>query len=182
MDLLREDFFRTKSFFGVAPLLQTIQQRMTVTSKEKVNQNGQEMTKLTAVWSEVPPPGSQWQAYIPRECRLFLGRAGSNHILWPYRLEWWGPAPPRAGDSMLFAMEFRNPKIDQSLPADRLAQEFKFDPGKNQVMDNTKDMAEFYKMRVQQIAAQKQQAQTAPAAAPVQPKEPSKDASKDVPK
>jgi hypothetical protein len=49
-------------------------------------------------------------------------------------------------------------------------------------MDNTKDMAEFYKMRVQQIAAQKQQAQTAPAATPAAPKEPSKDTSKDVPK
>jgi hypothetical protein len=153
---LRHDFLLSQSFFGVGPLLQTIKERMTVTQQEKVQRGGKDMIKLTAIWSDANPPSGQWPPYIARQCELFLGSAGPANTLWPYRLEWWGPT--RAGDGLLLQMEFRDPKLNQPLPADKVAQVFHFDPGKAEVVDKTKTMVDEYKMHLQQLAAQKQQA------------------------
>jgi hypothetical protein len=158
---LRHDFLLTQSFFGVGPLLQNIKDRMTVTQQEKVQRGGKDLIKLTAVWSDANPPTGQWPPYIARQCQLFLGTAGPGNTLWPYRLEWWGPT--RAGDGLLLQMEFRDPKLNQALPAERVAQVFHFEPGKEEVIDKTKVLVDEYKMHLQQLAAQKQQQAAPPA-------------------
>ena len=75
----------------------------------------------------------EWPHSFPRQCRLFL----DARTRWPHRLEWWGPAPPRKGDSLLLQMEFRNPRLGQPL-ADA---EFAFQPGRSKVTDLTAQWA-----------------------------------------
>lgn len=170
VDPLRDEFFQTQSFRGITPLVQGIEQRMTVTGQEKVRRDGRDMTRLTAVWSQPLQAGLQWPAFLPRQCQLYLAPAGSENVPWPYRLEWWGPAAQPGSEALLYAMEFREPKINQPLAAEQAARAFKYVPGTDKVEDQTEGYVQQYKMRLQQIAAAKQKAATpAPAAAPAQP-------------
>jgi hypothetical protein len=155
---IREEFFKAESFTGVASVLETIQQRMTPIQHEQVDWNGRQMIRIRAIWSadslkSFPNADRQWIPYMPDQCRLYLLRLG-NGTLWPYRLEWWGPAPPIVGETLLLQMEYRHPKVNQELPAERLASEFTFDPGTAEVRDFTQDAANFYRSRSQQLAQQ----------------------------
>jgi hypothetical protein len=125
-----EAFLQGRSLLGVAPLLQNIQAQMTVTRKERVRRQGQELLKLTAVWSEdtakvIASPKGPWPALLPRQCRLYLDPKPPH---WPHRLEWWGPAPSRAEDVLLLQMEFRHYKLDRELSKEQYAREFTFRP------------------------------------------------------
>jgi hypothetical protein len=158
LEQVRDEFFRAESFSGMAPLLQNIQQRMTVTGQEKVQWNGREMTRLSAVWSadslkNLPTADNQWLPYLPNQCRVYLLRLG-DQTWWPYRVEWWGPAPPVPGDTLLLQMEYRSPKLNKELSPEQLAREFSFNPGNAEVKDFTKEVSEAYRIRSQQLAAQ----------------------------
>lgn len=181
VDPLRDEFFQTQSFRGIAPLLSGIEQRMTVTGQEKVRRDGKDMTRLTAVWSQPLQAGMQWPAFLPRQCQLYLASAGSDNLPWPYRVEWWGPAAQPGSEALLYAMEFRDPKINQPLPNDQAARTFKYEPGTDKVEDQTEAYVQQYKMRLQQMAAEKQQKTATPATAgsPSQSTAPSQPAPQD---
>ncbi len=141
-EAIRKDFWNATGFMGVAPLLQQIQQQMTVTNHQRTTWHGHDVVKLTAFWSEntaktLVQPNRPWPAFLPRKCYLYLGAADGPAKYWPYRLEWWGPTPTRTEDTLLIQMELRAPKLDQPLPADRVAKEFRFDPGDAKVDDLT---------------------------------------------
>ena len=125
-----EAFLQARSLRGVAPLLQNIQAQMTVTRKERVQRHGQDLFKLTAVWSEdtakmIVPPNAPWPTLLPRQCRLYLDPKPPH---WPHRLEWWGPIAPRSEDVLLLQMEFRHYKLDRELSKEQCAREFTFKP------------------------------------------------------
>jgi hypothetical protein len=181
-ETVRDEYFRNQSFSGVAPLLVGIQQRMAVTHKEAVRRDGRDMIRLTAVW--VPElarsltdaaraqglPDGSWPPNLARTCYLYLETVGPQKLLWPARLEWWGPAQTsqRGSDHLLLAMEFRNPRLNQPLPADQIAREFKFTPAKNaQTRDITKETSEGVKQMAMQLAAQKKGA--TPSGTPAKP-------------
>lgn len=148
----RDEFFQYQSFMGFVPLLQSIQQRMTISGQEKMTRDGREMTRLTATWKAAPPP-EQWPAYLPRQCYIFLTTVGEKKIAWPERLEWWGPDAPGGKELvLLLEMEFRDPKIGQTLPAEQAARLFQVNAGTGE--DRTSQMVEGIKARAQQIAAQ----------------------------
>jgi hypothetical protein len=150
---------QTQSLAGVAPLLQNIQEQMTVTKQAKAQWRGREVTQLTTVWSEqmtrrIVPPNSAWVPLLPRKCLLYLDRQDGSVPYWPYRIEWWGPSSS-ADDVLLLQMEFRDPKRTPSLPADQYQRLFTFDPGVAQASDQTKENTERVKARAFQLAAQK---------------------------
>ena len=127
---VRADFLQRQSFAGVGPLLKNISQQMAVTGTEAQRWRNQEVVRLTAFWKEdvaqkLVAPKQPWPAFLPRKCYLCLG-AQDPH--WPYRIEWWGPAGAAGGDALLLQMEFRNPRLDQPLPEERLQREFTFHP------------------------------------------------------
>jgi hypothetical protein len=129
---IRSDFFRSECFTGLQPLLQSIRQRMVVTGQENVHWQGREMTKLTATWAsdiaarakQLSPQGQNWPPFMSRQCCLYLEAIDKQHTLWPRRIEWWGPAPPRSGDVLLLQLEFREPSFGP-LPPEQVAKEFK---------------------------------------------------------
>ena len=47
---MRDEFLQSQSFYGVLPLLQSIQQRMLMTKKENTSWRGLDVTVLTAEW------------------------------------------------------------------------------------------------------------------------------------
>ncbi len=155
---LREEFFRSQLFAGVAPLLQNLQKQMVFTQQVPQRWQGQEVLKLTGVWSAelaktISPQADRWPPFLPRTCYVYL----DSKTLWPYRLEWWGPAPPKTEDGLLLQMEFREPvlhKADEPMPKG-FADAFQFEAGPAQVTDHTKEMTEQLKTRNQQLAAQK---------------------------
>ena len=160
---VRQEFFRAQSFSGFPPLLQSIQQRMIVTARESVRRDGKDFTKLTAAWGPeiakaISGPDRPWPAYLARQCVLYFETIGPGKILWPRRLEWWGPAPPRPGESLLLQIEFRDPKLNQPLSAERCAKEFKFDPGPKEVSDNTEQTVERVKAVAEQLGSKPQAA------------------------
>jgi hypothetical protein len=159
VDQVRDEFYRAESFTGVAPLLEGIRQRMTVHKHEAVSRDGRDMIRLTANWSPdalkaFPQSDKQWIPFLPKQCRLYLVRLPDD-ILWPHRVEWWGPAPPYSVEALLLQMEFRDPKFNQALPDDQGAREFTFQPVKNDlVRDLTKELTEGFKDRARKLAAQ----------------------------
>ncbi len=160
---VRQEFFRAQSFSGVQPLLQSIQQRMIVTARESVRCDGKDFTKLTANWGPeiakaISSPDRPWPAYLARQCVVYFETIGPEKILWPRRLEWWGPAPPRPGESLLLQIEFRDPKLNQPLSAERCAKEFKFDRGPGEVPDGTDQVVERVKAVAEQLATKPQTA------------------------
>jgi hypothetical protein len=165
MPQLREEFFRGQMFAGAAPLLENLQKQMTFTKQEPARWNNQDVLKLTGVWSSdvvkaITAQPDQWPYFLPRTCHLYL----DTKTLWPYRLEWWGPSPPQPQDGLLLEMEFREPKLhkaDEPTPPG-FADAFKFEAGKSQVVDQTKDLTDQLKARAQQMALQKKTSPTTP--------------------
>lgn len=133
-----DEYFQNYCFAGVMPLLQSMKENMTPTQRENVRWNGQDVVKLTAVWSAAQSKSilrsdkQPWPAFLPKQCRIYLDEKNR----WPHRIEWWGPSPPRDGESLLLQMEFRNPKFAK-MSDERCARVFKFDPGAADVLDHT---------------------------------------------
>ena len=148
MPTLADGFYRSQSFRGVAPLLQSMDKDMTFTKLENATWKKHDLYKLTAVWSadvskRLAQPGQPWPNFVPRTCYLYLGKEKDSPPYWPYRLEWWGPSGQK-GDTLLMQMEFRDPYV---LPAKgelpkKYAQAFAFDPGKFKAEDITKQFLE----------------------------------------
>jgi hypothetical protein len=156
-DQVREEFFQAESFAGVGPLLQNVQKRMIVTNRENVQREGRNFIKLTADWGPeiakaISAPDKPWPAYLARQCVIYFESLGTENTLWPRRLEWWGPAPPRPGEVLLLQIEFRDPKLNQPLSPERSAKEFKFDPGPSEVPDRTDQVVGIVKARAEQLA------------------------------
>jgi hypothetical protein len=147
-----EDFYRSQSFRGVAPLLQTLSKEMTFTKFETTTWNSKPVYKLTAAWSpemskSMTRPGQPWPLFTPRTCYIYLARESNNPPYWPHRLEWWGPGLRQGEDALLMQMEFRDPKIsppDKPMPGDYAAA-FAFNPGKAEVADVTGMLVESIK-------------------------------------
>jgi hypothetical protein len=143
---LREEFNRSQGFTGLVPLLTNLRKEMTFTKQEPARWNGQEVQKLTAVWSPemtraLGIAAGQWAPYLPRTLRLYVGKLPGN-FLWPYRLEWWGPTAPKGEDRLLIQMEFRDPQVskpDAKAPEGQ-AGAFRIETGKVEATDRTKEM------------------------------------------
>src|SRR5262249_48986592 len=151
---------QTQSLAGVAPLLQNIQEQMTVTQQEKATWQGREVTKLTAVWSErvakgLEPQGGSWVPALPRKCILYLDRPNGPVPHWPYRIEWWGPATTPNEEALLLQMEFRDPQRKRSLTEEQSRNVFSFHPGTATAVDLTRENTGRVKGRINQLAAQK---------------------------
>jgi len=146
-----EQFYRSQAFSGVVPLLQNVRTQMTFHKPpEEVEWQKQKVLKLTAVWSDaisknLSPQANLWPPFVPRECRLYLGK---DH--WPYRLEWFGPTSPRAQDNkLLMEMEFLNPRFTAGdKPPAEYSRQFTFDPGKAKVQDRTPQVTEFLALQI----------------------------------
>jgi len=156
---MRDEFLQSQSFYGVVPLLQSIQQRMVVTKKEAANWRGKDVTVLTADWNfeiakSITQDGKQpWPQFLPHQCRLFL----DAKTRWPHRIEWLGPVVGRAEDGVILQMEFRDPKHEPLSP-EVCKKEFSFDPGKANVpshVDLTEELKDALRYRNQQLSAQK---------------------------
>jgi hypothetical protein len=160
LEQVRTDFFQAQAFAGVVPLLQRIEQQMIVTNQEPAHWRGRDVVRLTAFWSEgvaktIVPADRPWPTFLPRKCYLYLDAKDSATKYWPYRVEWWGPVPPGNEDGLVVQMEFRDPKLDQPLPPERLAQEFRFDPGSLRVEDVTDPTCTELRNRSRQLAGRK---------------------------
>jgi hypothetical protein len=149
----REEFYRLQALTGVRPLLQSIERNMVATQASKASWKGRPTIRLTAVWSPdvtkdfITPQNQHWPGFSPRSCRLYLDEATG----WPYRVEWWGPAPPQADDVQLLQMEFRNPKLNEALSPEQQARAFQFEPGpRDTVSDGSKVAADWFKNWVAQ--------------------------------
>jgi hypothetical protein len=139
----REQFLQNQAFGAVTTLLPGLHQRMTCVRKETVRREGRILYRLTAVWKPqtaalLSQAGQPWPAGLARQCRLYLD-AGT---LWPHRLEWWGPDPPRAEESLLVQMEFRDPVLNRPPSADRCASEFQVDVDPETAADITADLTQ----------------------------------------
>jgi len=153
---LAEEFSKSQALLGLFPLLKSLRQNMVFTKQESDPKGG---LKLTAVWSPettktVAPPNGQWPLLVPRKAYLYIGTLEGKK-LWPYRIEFWGPAMLRGDDSLLVEMQFRDPKIlrPDEAEAKRLAQACTFDPGKLEVAERTKFMTDSIgQLRLQQGA------------------------------
>jgi hypothetical protein len=156
-----EIYFTRETFFGFGPLLQSIKQQMVFTHQEPGRWQNREVAKVTGVWApdltKGLNPNAPWPLLLPRKCFLLLGTL-EGKMLWPYRIEWWGPVALRGEDVLLFEMEFRNPRIAKpdSKEATELLQECRFSPGNLPVVDRTKDRIE----QLNQMRMRQQQAQT----------------------
>jgi hypothetical protein len=136
-EFLRWDFLQGPRFGGVAPLLTNLQKRLLWVKMDNVQHGGKARLRLTGVWkadfAKYVAEGRVWPVGLPEQCRLDLDPIS----LWPYRLEWWGPATEGAADTLLAQLEFRDPIIHTELSPERCAKEFTFNPGKTPVVDQT---------------------------------------------
>jgi hypothetical protein len=161
----RDELMESQAFYGVVPLLKSIQQRMVVTRKESVKWNGIDVILLTADWGidvvkMVTGDGkAAWPVSLPRQCRLYL----DAKTYWPHRIEWLGAVPGKTEDGVALQMEFRNPK-HEVLSSEVCKREFSFDPGKGKGPDMTEELKDRVRYRNQQLAAQK--GKTTPSANP----------------
>jgi hypothetical protein len=180
-----DESYSVQGFNGIYPMLAAIQERMVVTGKENTTLDGRPAIKLTLTWSAendqqarqvlAPQTGQTagvWPAHLAQNCMIYLERIDSGKRLWPARIEWWGPSPPRAGNVLMLQLEFRDPKFDAPTP-EQSARLFHFDPGHAEVADMTKAYADNIKKQAQSMLPK-----TAPAsaAAPANDKTPPKDA------
>jgi hypothetical protein len=128
-----EQFYSSRSLFGIWPLLQNLRKQMQITKQEAVRWKNREAYKLTANW--IPDIARNltiqgpWPASAPRVCYLFLDKES----LWPMRLEWWGPVQLNGPDKVLMEMEFRDPKITKpdAQPPPGFEQAFTYVPPKD---------------------------------------------------
>jgi hypothetical protein len=161
-----ENFSKSQAFLGLLPLLQGLHQNMVFTKQEPGRWQNQDVLKLTAVWSAdlakgVHAANPQWQL-VPKRMVLYVGTLPGKK-LWPYRIEWWGPATLQNDDSLLLEMEFRDPRIlKRDDKAAELGKQCTFDPGNTEVIDRTKEIGE----RLAQIRMQQQQSRPTPGNAP----------------
>ncbi|HLJ94422.1 MAG TPA: hypothetical protein VKU02_14645 [Gemmataceae bacterium] len=153
---IREQFYRSRAFAGVVPLLQNVRDQMTFTKQEDADWQKHKVLKLTAVWSaqvskNLSPQGNAWPPLMPRTCQLFLGKDAPH---WPYRLEWRGPTTPGAEDSLLMEMEFQSPRFTAASdpPPPDYARLFSFDPGKMKVLDRTQEISDFVTAQIRNQA------------------------------
>jgi hypothetical protein len=107
-----EQFFSSRCFLGIWPLLQNLHKQMQITKQETVRWKDRDAYKLTANWipeisRNLTIQDKGWQPSAPRVCYLFLDKES----LWPMRLEWRGPEQLNGPDVVLMEMEFRDPKI-----------------------------------------------------------------------
>jgi hypothetical protein len=141
---LRAQFFQEPRFEGVVPLLRDLLGRMNWVKEEKMERDGQPRLRLAGVWkadfAAAIRSAPTWPAGLPEQCRLELDAL----TLWPYRLEWWGPATAGAADTLLAQVEFRNPVVYPTLSPERCAKEFAFEPGKTHVEDQTAAVKKAY--------------------------------------
>jgi hypothetical protein len=144
----RDQFLQTQAFGAVTALLPNLRQRMNGVKRETVRREGRLLHRLTAVWkpevaAALRKAEPEWPAGLARQCRLYLDAA----TLWPHRLEWWGPDPPQADDSLLVQMEFRDPVLNQPLSAERCASEFQVLREPETAADVTADVTQRLKDR-----------------------------------
>jgi hypothetical protein len=138
---LRDGFMQQWAFAGFAPLLKGLQQRLVFTKREVDRWQGHDVVKLTGSWNndvmaQLHPDAKQpWPEGLPRRCVIYL----DSHTHWPHRLEWFGPSPPAAGDSLLLQMEFRNPKFT-AMSSERCAKVFSYTPTRKDVPDKTAEL------------------------------------------
>jgi hypothetical protein len=66
-------------------------------------------------------------------------------------VEWWGPDPPLADDSLLVQMEFRDPVLNQPLSPERCAREFQVQIEPETTADVTADLTQRFKDRAKKI-------------------------------
>jgi hypothetical protein len=134
---LRSEFLHGPRFGGVEPLLRDVRGRLIWVSVESVGREGGARLRLAGVWPQkfvnYVTAERPWPPGLPQLCRLEL----DSQTLWPDRIEWWGPATEGAACTLLAEVEFRDPMIYATLPPDRCATEFAFDPGKSSVEDQT---------------------------------------------
>jgi len=156
---MRDEFMESQAFYGVLPLLKSIQQRMVVTKKEAIKWHGFDVNVLTADWAidivkAVTEDGKRpWPPAMPRQSRLYLD--AKTH--WPHRIEWLGSVPGKTEDGVVLQMEFRNPK-HEALSPEVCKREFSFDPGKGKVpnqVDQTEIVKDQLRARNMQLAAEK---------------------------
>jgi hypothetical protein len=128
-EAVRDDFLRKQDGAGVLALLPALRGRMTWFRREAVRRDGRLLLKLSGTWTPaytaaaLVRPGRPWPDGLPRQCRLYLDPATA----WPCRFEWWGPDAPRPDDALLIQMEFRDPVLNQPLPAEDCARVFRPD-------------------------------------------------------
>jgi len=153
----RDDFLQNMSFAGVAPLLQSLKQRLTFTKKEAAKWQGHDVVKVTGVWNpdsmkQIVPPGQPgWPSLMPRQCVAYLDAKTG----WPYRLEWWGPSPPQPADQLLLQMEFRDPKLNVAMSPERVAKVFHYSPTSETVTDRTNETVQMLAEMARQGKARK---------------------------
>ncbi len=148
LELVLGEYLRSQSFGGVRAVLANLRDEMRWVRKDRVRRAGREFIKLTGVarTDKSGDPASN-EAGVPRQCRLYLDPSN----LWPHRVEWWGPDPPRAGEVLLLQMEFRDPVFRSQPASNRSVAEFQFDPGVVVVQDQTHQVAERLRGRVERL-------------------------------
>ncbi len=121
----REAFLSGKSFRGIGPLLQQIQQNLRRRRLTVCTWNGQKVLEIRGEWdlgekvAECLPPELHL-GQVVRECRLYLDAA----TYWPVRVEWWGSRAAGQPRVLLVETEYRNPVVNQSLSLERMTREF----------------------------------------------------------
>jgi hypothetical protein len=150
---VRTEFFQEMCISGLAPCLQRLRKQMTVTHQELVSWNMHDVIRLNLEWNTrtaetLVTPAEPWPAYLPRKCLLYL----DAETYWPYRLEWWGPGKVPGRDMQVYQMEFRDPVVNQTLSAERLAKEFAPDPTPTEMLDNTEAFTQAVETRAQELS------------------------------
>jgi hypothetical protein len=140
-----DDYLQSQAGGGPAALLANLRRQLTWVRQEPVLRQGVMLMKLTGTWRPsvllgLSPTGksadgrSDWPSGWPRQCRLYL----DARSLWPHRVEWWGPDPPRPSEALLMEMEFREPVVNRPLSAEQSAQLFTWHDG--DVPDATREV------------------------------------------
>ena len=151
--LLRAELLDGPRFGGVVPLLRNLRGRMNWVNVEKVNQRGKQRLRLAGVWTPdyagYIRTEQGWPAGLPEQCQLDLDAL----TLWPDRIEWWGPVTDGAADTLLAAVEFRDPVAYTTLTAERCTKEFTFEPGSAAIEDQTEAVKAEYERRLKKTCA-----------------------------
>jgi hypothetical protein len=151
---LRDEFFQSRTFTGVVPLVRNLAWRLTWVRLDAIRRDGRESHRLTGVWPAetvaVLAPGDQpWPAGLPRQCRLEV----NPRTLWPERLEWWGPAREAGPDVLVAQMEFRTPVFNVPRSPEQCARDFHFDPAGRAVADQTGTITTHLAARALQLSS-----------------------------
>ncbi len=149
-----DEFYHDQAFGAVTALLPGLRGRMVWYHQEAMHRDGRVLVKLAGVWTPeaaaaLAPAGQPWPAGLARTCRLFL----DAETLWPQRLEWWGPDPPRGDEVLLVQAEYRDPVLNRPLSPERCAAEFRPVVDPKRVPDVTGEVTAHLRSRAQQLAA-----------------------------